>query len=148
MSAVFRPNAALRPPAGGSNKMTMQHHFAPLDGHQYMNLTTFRKNGQAVPTPVWFAREGDRVYVVTFGASGKAKRIRVTPRVQLAPSDGRGKPLGATVEARARILESAAEQQGRHALARKYGFLFWMFGAMWWLRRQNPVFLEITPPHE
>jgi Pyridoxamine 5'-phosphate oxidase. len=73
--------------------------FAPLAGHQYMNLTTFRKNGQPVPTPVWFAQEGDRIYVVTQAASGKVKRIRANPRVQLTPSDARGKPLGATIEA-------------------------------------------------
>ncbi len=119
--------------------------FAPLAGHQYMNLTTFRKSGQPVPTPVWFAQEGDRIYVVTFAASGKVKRIRANPRVQLTPSDARGKPLGETVEAHARILDSPAQEAGHRALAKKYGVMYWMFAAFWKLRRMTPVFLEITP---
>jgi len=119
--------------------------FAPLAGHQYMNLTTFRKNGQPVPTPVWFAQEGDRIYVVTQAASGKVKRIRANPRVQLTPSDARGKPLGATIEAQARILDPSEGEVARRALAKKYGVMFQMFAALWKLRRTTPIFLEITP---
>ncbi|MCS6940194.1 MAG: PPOX class F420-dependent oxidoreductase [Roseiflexus sp.] len=119
--------------------------FAPLAGHQYMNLTTFRKNGQPVPTPVWFAQEGDRIYVVTLATSGKAKRIRANPRVQLTPSDARGKPLGEIVEAHARILDPSEQEVGHRALAKKYGVMYWMFAGFWKLRRLKPVFLEIRP---
>lgn len=119
--------------------------FAPLAGHQYMNLTTFRKSGQPVPTPVWFAQVGDRIYVVTFAASGKVKRIRANPRVHLTPSDARGKPLGETIEAHARILDPSAQEAAHRALAKKYGVLYWMFAGFWKLRRMTPVFLEITP---
>jgi len=125
--------------------MTTPAVFTMFNGHQYMNLTTFRKNGQPVPTPVWFALEGERMFVVTFASSGKARRIRANPRVQLAPSDARGKPLGAMVEAQARILDPREAEQGRQALARKYGVLFWLFGVFWWVRRMTPIFLEITP---
>ncbi|MGQ9548561.1 MAG: PPOX class F420-dependent oxidoreductase [Roseiflexus sp.] len=119
--------------------------FAPLAGHQYMNLTTFRKNGQPVPTPVWFAQDGDRIYVVTQADSGKAKRIRANPRVQLTPSDARGKPLGATIEAQAHILDPSEEEIARRALAKKYGVMFWMFAVLWQLRRTTPIFLAIMP---
>ena len=43
---------------------------------QYLNLETFRKNGDGVKTPVWFAQEGESLYVMTIPTSGKAKRIR------------------------------------------------------------------------
>jgi hypothetical protein len=52
--------------------------FANLEGQQYMSLVTFRPSGEPVPTPVWFAREGDVLYVTTLKRSGKVKRLRET----------------------------------------------------------------------
>ena len=79
--------------------------FATLQGHKYINLETFRKNGQSVQTPVWFAeqppREPEKLYVYSTGDSGKAKRIRNSGRVRVAPCDMRGKLLGEWIEARA-----------------------------------------------
>ena len=51
-------------------------HFDMLDGHEYMLLTTFRKDGTPVPTPVWFATDGDRLVDTTGKHSGTVKRIR------------------------------------------------------------------------
>ena len=68
--------------------------FPALRGHQYALLTTFRKSGQPVPTPVWFAEDGGKVYVYTRSDSGKVKRIRAGGRVELAPCDARGTLLG------------------------------------------------------
>ncbi len=66
--------------------------FDALGGERYVRLSTFRKSGAAVPTPVWFARLGENLYVVTGRNTGKVKRIRNNPDVTLAPSDFGGRP--------------------------------------------------------
>lgn len=89
---------------------------------QFINLTTFRRNGQAVPTPVWFVAHEGRLYVMTNIQSGKAKRIRATGRARVAPSDVRGNPLGEFVEVRARPVEDESLRRALDAaFDRKYG---------------------------
>ena len=119
--------------------------FQALREHRYMNLATFRRSGEPVVTPVWFAAEGDRLYVVTLGSTGKAKRIRNNARVTVAPSTARGKQLGEPVEARARILPDAETAPAHSALLRRYGFQYRLARVVYRLRREQPVYLEITP---
>src|SRR5260370_39564431 len=83
--------------------------FVSLQGRKYLNIETFRKNGQGVRTPVWFAGKpadaaSEKLYVYSTADSGKAKRIRNNARVRVAPSDVRGKLLGEWVEARTEIV--------------------------------------------
>lgn len=59
--------------------MSEARSFEVLEGHRYVRLTTFRKNGEAVSTPVWFALVGGRAHVFTDLHSGKARRIRNIP---------------------------------------------------------------------
>lgn len=100
----------------------MNEPFAVLDRHQYMSLTTFRKNGQPVPTPVWFAQVGDKLYVFSEASAGKIKRIGHTPRVTVAPCTMRGELRGETVNGVARVLTDPAERKrAADALTRKYG---------------------------
>jgi general stress protein 26 len=54
----------------------------PVQGKKYISLTTFRKNGVGVPTPVWFGENGDKLYVMTRSDMGKVKRIRNNPAVR------------------------------------------------------------------
>ena len=61
-----------------------------LEGHKNINLTTFRKSGNEVPTPVWFVVLEGKLYVRTEASSGKVKRIRNNGRVEPAPSTVRG----------------------------------------------------------
>ncbi|HYO87354.1 MAG TPA: PPOX class F420-dependent oxidoreductase [Candidatus Limnocylindrales bacterium] len=119
--------------------------FPALAGHDYMSLTTFRKNGDAVPTPVWFAQVGGRLYVMTNTDSGKVKRIRNNGRVELAPCTNSGKVLGDSAAGMARVLTPEEETQAREALAKKYGFKKRMFDLMIAVRRSPTVHLEITP---
>lgn len=96
--------------------------FAALDGARYCLLTSFRANGTGVSTPLWFASTGDAVYVKTAVDSGKVKRIRRHPPVEVAPCTFRGRPLGPTVAATARIVVDAAEEErAERALDRRYG---------------------------
>jgi PPOX class probable F420-dependent enzyme len=71
---------------------------------KYISLTTFRKNGTAVATPVWFGEQDDQLYVMTRSDSGKYKRIRNNPQVQVAPCTVRGKITGPEFAASAQIL--------------------------------------------
>lgn len=126
--------------------------FAALRSHQYANLTTFRKNGDAVPTPVWFAVAGDRVYVQTGAGSGKVKRVHATSRLTLAPSDQRGAPRGAGGAGIARVLDGAEAIVAERALQQKYGLrrrLFFLAARLASRLRRRPglasTYLEIRP---
>ena len=120
--------------------------FETLRGHQYINLTTFRKTGQPVSTPVWFAQDGARLFVTTQGQSGKVKRIRNNGCVQVAPSDVRGKPLGPDQPARARLLPATESDRAHKLLLKKYGWQARLFMALGRLRGvKDRVYLEITP---
>ncbi len=101
--------------------------FPNLQGHSYANLTTFRKSGIPVTTPIWFAAEHNALYVVTEGHSGKVKRIRHTPRVQIGPGTSSGKLLGAVVEATARVLPESQFPLALQALRQKYGWQLKIF---------------------
>ena len=99
--------------------------FASLQGQKYINLETFRKNGQGVCTPVWFAGEPEqgppeKLYVYSTADSGKAKRIRNNPRVRVAPCDVRGKLLGDWIDAVASIVTGEEAEHGMKLLNKKY----------------------------
>jgi PPOX class probable F420-dependent enzyme len=99
--------------------------FAVFQGHKYLNLESFRKNGQGVRTPVWFAGDSpsgppQKLYAYTTADSGKAKRIRNNSRVRVALCDIRGKLLGDWIEARAAVVIGAEADYGMRLLNRKY----------------------------
>lgn len=87
----------------------------------YLLVTTFRKDGTPVPTPVWVGRDGDELLVWTQTSAGKVKRIRNNPAVELTACDLRGKPHGETVKGTARILDADETERGRKVLRKKYG---------------------------
>ena len=70
-----------------------------LAAGQYVSLVTYRKDGTAVPTPVWVSRDGDKLLVWTQADSGKVKRIRNRGHVMVAPCDARGGLQGEPVDA-------------------------------------------------
>ena len=92
-----------------------------------MSLTTFRRNGEAVSTPVWIAPDGDELVVWTPATTGKVKRLRNDPRIELRPSSRRGRvaPDAPAVTGTARIVDDPATV-GRMAgaIRRKYGLEF------------------------
>jgi PPOX class probable F420-dependent enzyme len=93
-----------------------------FEKQQFVSLETFRKNGQGVPTPVWFAEKDGIFYITTQNNSGKIKRIRNNGRVRVAPCDMRGSLSGEYVEAQARLVSDPQElQKGKAALNKKYG---------------------------
>ncbi len=96
--------------------------FAALDKEKCMSLTTFRKTGEAVVTPVWFAESKGIIYVGTGMNAGKIKRIRHTERVTLAACTMSGKVTGSEIEGVARVVIEPEEiSAAEAALAKKYG---------------------------
>ena len=63
-----------------------------FSNEKYINLETYRKNGQAVQTPVWFVIDGRTLYIRTDMSSGKVKRAKNNPHVRLTPCKIRGQP--------------------------------------------------------
>ncbi|UUU26757.1 PPOX class F420-dependent oxidoreductase [Streptomyces sp. DSM 40750] len=94
-----------------------------LGAGKYLLITTYRKNGTAVPTPVWVVRDGDALGIWTVSDSWKVKRIRNRADVLVGPCDLRGNPTGDSVPARAEILDAAGSAAYRRLIARKYGVL-------------------------
>src|SRR5438876_10645099 len=87
----------------------------PFDQEKYLNLESYRRNGVGVRTPIWFARNGERLYAYSWERSGKVKRIRNSPRVRIVPCSARGDPRGKWIEARAHRGTGGGEAGARPA---------------------------------
>ncbi len=96
-----------------------------LSDERYMRLTTFRRDGTPVSTPVWVTPFGqDSVAFWTSSGSGKAKRLAHTQRVTVQPSDARGRAKAGTepIEAIARVVEGEELEEISRSVKAKYGF--------------------------
>jgi PPOX class probable F420-dependent enzyme len=94
--------------------------WAPFTRQKTVVLTTFRRDGTPVATPVSIAVAGERAYVRSFERAWKTRRLRNNPLVTIAPSTARGTPTGPAVEATARRLTGAEYVAAARALTRKY----------------------------
>ncbi|PWC08033.1 PPOX class F420-dependent oxidoreductase [Mycetocola zhujimingii] len=125
-----------------------------LAAEPYVLLTTFRSSGAPVSTPVWVAEGLDGLLVTTSGESGKVKRIRKNPAVQLLPCDVRGNvsPGATAVDGTATVLDDAESRAAIDAaLERKYGVRYKAIRAAGKLRRSvasTSVVLRIVPTAE
>ena len=93
---------------------------------KYLSLTTMKKDGSAVSTPVWLVREGDALLVITQGSSAKVRRIRNEPHVLLAPCDARGRIKGEQVAGCASLLGPEETARIAALIRKRYGFLGWI----------------------
>ena len=101
--------------------------FETLAASRYVSITTFRGDGTPVATPVWVARDGDTLLVVTGAESGKVRRIRANASVTLAPRDVRGRVHGDALAGRAVVLDASETKRVTRAIRRRYGLLGWLF---------------------
>ena len=92
-----------------------------LGAEKYVLLTTFRRNGRAVPTPLWVVPDGAGLAFWTPAGTGKVKRIRNSGRVTVAACDMRGNVRGEAVEAHARIGDAADRRRVGEGIKGKYG---------------------------
>jgi PPOX class probable F420-dependent enzyme len=141
-------------------RQTVQPHDAsnrppatpPAIQGKYLSLTSFRRDGTGVATPVWFVEAGGRLLVETDAASYKVRRIRRDPRVTIAPCTATGRLLADPVPARAELLADTELSRVERLLAAKYRIdllfikpLRTLQAALRGRPAGTPVVLEITP---
>jgi len=130
--------------------MCAASNFDVFQQNRYLNLESFRKNGQGVCTPVWFAGypvngAPQTLYVYSEADSGKAKRIRRNSQVRIAPCDMRGKLLGDWVQARAEIVTGEEAGRGIRLLNAKYAPWKWLLDLFSRFKRRGHVVFAIHP---
>jgi uncharacterized protein len=97
--------------------------FAPVENAKTILLTTYKRDGTAVGTPVSIAFDGDRAFFRSYDKAWKTKRLRRDSRVRIAPATMRGKPTGPAIQARATLLEGEQARVAARALARRHRVL-------------------------
>lgn len=116
-----------------------------LGDEKYILLTTFKRDGTAVSTPVWSAPlEGESFGFWTSSGSGKAKRLAHTQRVLVQPCDARGNVKDDTepIEATARLVADRELEPIREGIKAKYGFMTTVtkvLGKIGGLIKRNPI---------
>ena len=127
--------------------------FTEFRDHKYLSLETFKKNGEGVKTPVWFAADpagdlngdGARLYMYTIGNTGKVKRIRNNPHVKIAPCTYKGELLGEWYEAKAEIISGDTASQAMKLLNKKYFPLKQILSFFAFFSRRERVVMAIRP---
>lgn len=114
---------------------------------KYISVTTYRRDGTPVATPVWVVSEGGYLQVITARDSGKVKRLRNSADVAIAPCDVRGELQGDPIHGTASIIEDPAlVERVQRLVGGRYGLLGWFF--IWWsrVRRRESVVLVLDVP--
>jgi PPOX class probable F420-dependent enzyme len=121
-------------------------HFAPIARAKTILLTTYRRDGTPVSTPVHVAVENDVAYIRTFDPSGKLKRMRRNPDVEVAPCTIRGRVTGESRPGRARVLAGGESAAAARAIEHKYPLVHGHL-IPWFHRRKGFVTtqIELTP---
>jgi uncharacterized protein len=127
--------------------------FAAFRDHKYLSLETFKKSGEGVKTPVWFAADpssdltgdGALLYIYTIGNTGKVKRIRNNGHVKIAPCTMKGVPLGEFVDANVEIVTGEVASQGMKLLNKKYFPLKQILSFFALFSRRERVVMSIRP---
>ncbi|HTQ58715.1 MAG TPA: PPOX class F420-dependent oxidoreductase [Candidatus Solibacter sp.] len=127
--------------------------FATFREHKYLSLETFKKSGEGVKTPVWFAAEPAsdlagpeaKIYIYTIGNTGKVKRIRNNARVKIAPCTIKGEPLGGWEEAKAEIVTGIEAGHAMKLLNKKYVPLKQLLDFFAFFRRNQRVVMVLRP---
>jgi PPOX class probable F420-dependent enzyme len=118
----------------------------PLIRQGTILLTTYRRDGTPVGTPVHVAVEGDRAFVRTWDTTWKLKRLRRNPVVEVRPSTPSGRPTGPEIRVRARVLEGEESANAGRMLARKYPVLHGhLIPLVHRLRGNETVHIELRP---
>ena len=126
---------------------------APVLSGRYLSITSYRRDGRGVATPVWFVQRDGRLLVQTDAASGKVKRIRRNPQVRVAVCTASGRLHGEQVPAVAEILPASEIAAVERLIARKYRFDMIIFRPLRFVQarlhlgrpRTGPAIVGITP---
>ncbi len=119
-----------------SDKLTL---FLDL---KYINLETYRKNGQAVTTPVWFVVSDRIIYITTTSSTGKVKRLNHNKTVRIVPSNFKGESKGEWIDGTAFFANESESEKAIILRKKKYGFLVNLV-SMFTSRKGNPIVIGI-----
>jgi PPOX class probable F420-dependent enzyme len=116
-----------------------------LASEHYVAITTFKRDGTPVSTPVWVAGENGSLLVISEADSWKVKRIRRDSHVRITPCSARGAPRGEPIEADATLERDTRAVE--NLLAHKYGWIYrayTRFSALTRKLRRQPVPTAVT----
>ena len=108
----------------------MSNKIESLSDLKYINLETFRKNGNGVKTPVWFVTENDKIYVITRESTGKVKRLASNPKVNFAPCSFKGNIEGDWFSGKTTLITGDEAEKAVKLRKKKYGFKALLAGFM------------------
>jgi len=117
--------------------------FTALREARVALLTTFRRNGAPVATPVGIRLAGEKVHFTTWTTTAKVKRIANNPRVTLAPCTRAGKPTGPAAPGIARRLAGAEADRALAEIRDSWFGRLWLL--IYRLRGYEPAFYEVVP---
>ena len=121
--------------------------LAPIRDAKTILLTTYKRDGTAVATPVSVAFDGERAFFRSYDKAWKTKRLRRNPAVRAAPAILRGKPKGPAIRARATLLDGEQARVAARALARRHRVLqAILVPAAHRLMRYRTLHYELVPP--
>ncbi|MFL5906282.1 MAG: PPOX class F420-dependent oxidoreductase [Solirubrobacterales bacterium] len=132
------------PKAREAAKQPAKGNLDSLNGHKYCLVTTFKRSGEPVGTPVWFGLVDGRLYFRSYADAVKLRRIANNPRVLVGPCGARGSPRGPMIEASARILPPADEERAEQAIKSNYGLFRRLYEASFSMRVEG-TYVEVTP---
>ena len=120
--------------------------LAPFARYRTAVLTSYKRDGTPVGTPLTIAVAGNRAFIRTYDRAGKAKRMRNQPNVRIAPSTVRGKPVGSEIPARSRLLSGDEAGEAARAVARRQPVLQGIVVPLFHrLARYQTLHYELTP---
>lgn len=118
--------------------------LADLKDPKYIAFETYKKNGDAVNTPLWVFEANDALRAWTLADSWKVRRVRNNSTVRVAASKANGTPTSQWVDATANIIDSPIEEErARQQLAKKYGLSYWMISAFNWFSHRGKAHVVI-----
>ncbi len=121
----------------------------PFLGRRTALLTTYKRDGTPIATPVTIAVAGDRAFIRSFDKAWKSKRMKNNPSVQLAPSTIRGKPVGPPINAKTRLLDGEEAARAARRVARRQPILQGLLVPLTHrLMRYSTLHYELVPGNE
>jgi len=123
--------------------MSKNNNISQFLNQKYINLETYRRNGQAVRTTVWFVIDAGTIYIRTDMNSGKVKRIKNNPNVRITPSGARGQLKGKWIEGKIKMAGSLELEHANQLLEQKYGIQGKIIRVFNKIRNTRPTVLSI-----
>jgi PPOX class probable F420-dependent enzyme len=123
--------------------MSTNNNISQFLNQKYINLETYRRNGEAVRTTVWFVMDAGTIYIRTDMNSGKVKRIKNNPNIRITPSGARGQLKGKWIEGKIKMAGSLELEHANQLLEQKYGIQGKIIRVFNKIRNTRPTVLSI-----